>query len=334
MTPAIVYLAQNTSRDPQYGRDSRSTLERSLDLLFKNYNNQFQHDVLIFHEGDFKKQDQIDISKGRRSIRFHEVNFQTPDFLPLEEIPTLWAGEFGIGYRHMIRFYAVLLFDMLDRLGYDWLLRMDDNSFFHSKIDYDLFAFMESNDYEYGYRVDICDAGLGAAGFGDTVLAYLAAEDQIVPTFLGEHLRYASPKTHVKNLIKILLMRMRIGKQYRIGPGIEYDVWGCYNNFFITKIAFWRRPDVRAFIRHFDRIGGIYKYRWGDAILQSAAVQIFLQKRKLHKFTDWTYEHATTKNGKLVWGGIYQGSKDPDLTAVSEFRKLYGVTRYPSGRSY
>lgn len=337
MKPAIVYLAQNTSRDVQYGRDSRSLLEKSLDLLFKNYNDQFQHDVLIFHEGDFKEQDQREIAKGRKLIKFHEINFERPTFLATEEVPEVWVGadgHYGMGHRNMIRFYAVRLFDILQDLGYDWFFRMDDDSFLHSRIGYNLFEFMEENGYEYGYRVDIRDSESSAIGFGDAVLAYLAAEKQITPTFLGEHLTYASPKTHAKNLIKLLLMRLRSRKQYRILPAIEYDLWGYYNNFFITKIAFWKRPDVQAFVRHFDRIGGWYKYRWNDLIFQSATVQIFLAKSKVHKFTDWTYEHATIKNGNLLWGGIYQGSKDSDVTAVANFRKLYGMTVCPVGRSY
>ena len=38
MKPVIVYLAQNSPKDAQYGRDSRTSLEKSLDLLYKNYN--------------------------------------------------------------------------------------------------------------------------------------------------------------------------------------------------------------------------------------------------------------------------------------------------------
>ena len=102
----------------------------------------------------------------------------------------------------------------------------------------------------------------------------------------------------------------------------------------LPKLHFGNAPDVQAFVRHFDRIGGWYKYRWGDLIFQSAAVQIFLAKNKVHKFTDWTYEHATIKNGELVWGGIYRGSNDPDLAAVKNFMKLYGATSLPTGRSY
>src|SRR5262245_50237706 len=105
MNPVIVYLAQNTRHDDQYGRDSRSLLEKSLALLFKNYNDKFRHDVLIFHEGDFTKEDQVTLAGGRPQISFKEIYFQIPNFLEGEEIEQ--AKEYGLGHRLMIRFYSV-----------------------------------------------------------------------------------------------------------------------------------------------------------------------------------------------------------------------------------
>ena len=71
MKAAIAYLAQNTQKDRQYGRDSRSLLEKSLDLLYENYNARFKNDVFIFHKGDFKPRDQEVIAKGRKEIQFY-----------------------------------------------------------------------------------------------------------------------------------------------------------------------------------------------------------------------------------------------------------------------
>jgi alpha 1,2-mannosyltransferase len=336
MKAAIVYLTQNTAADRQYGRNSRAMLERSLDLLFKNYNDEFQHDVLIFHEGDFTEAEELEIADGRKTIKFVEVHLGPPDFLSPSEIPDVWVSSngsrFGVGYRNMIRFYAVSIFDILHEIGYEWVLRLDDDSFLHSRIEYNLFDYMAKNGYEYGYRVDTRDSETTAIGFGDAVLAYLAAEN-VTPTFFWEHVVY-KPKVHLKNIIRAALMRVRPHRRYRMRPILQYDLWGYYNNFFITKIAFWRRRDVQAFIRHFDRIGGWYKYRWGDLIFQSATVQIFLDKDQVHKFTDWTYEHATIKDGRVLWGGVFQGSADSDLAVLKSFKEQYGVTAYPPGLTY
>ena len=110
-------------------------------------------------------------------------------------------------------------------------------------------------------------------------------------------------------------------------PPTEWNRIGFYNNFFITKVDFWLRPDVQSLIHHFDRSGGIYKYRWNDLIFQTVAVQIFLPQSRVHKFTDWTYEHATFKNDKLDWGGIYPGMGDEENPTIQEFQKKFGKTR-------
>lgn len=334
MNPCIIYLAQNTPKDHQYGRDSRSMLERSLDLLFKNYNNQFGQDVLIFHEGDFDVRSQEEIKKGRNEIRFHKIKFEIPDFLDPDEIPEKWDGLFGMGHRHMIRFYAVQIFDILRNLGYDWFFRMDDDSFIHSKIDYDLFLFMENNQFEYGYRVDIKEPERTSFGFSEMILAYLKAE-RIKPYAFLENFDpsnkvntdYYGLKGKIKKQIASVINWLSQKVNHDLNnwpPPTEWNRWGFYNNFFITKIDFWQRPDVQSLIRHFDRTGGIYKYRWNDLIFQTAVIQIFLPTTKVHKFTDWTYEHATIKNGKLDWGGIYPGEGDEKNPAAIQFQKEFG----------
>lgn len=334
MNPCIVYLAQNTPKDHQHGRDSRSMLELSLDLLYKNYNAQFKHTVIIFHEGDFKEKDQQELRKGKPEIQFQEIHFEIPSFLNQEEIPEQWDGLFGMGHRHMIRFYALQIFDILQVQGYDWFFRLDDDSFIHSKIDYNLFQFMAENGYEYGYRVDIKEPQRSSFGFSEMILAYLKAERIKPESFLQNFAASAevsneaySFKGKIKRKILSVIDKISERLNHDLNnwpPPAEWNRWGYYNNFFITRIGFWQRPDVQSFIRHFDRVGGIYKYRWNDLILQTAVVQIFLPESKVHKFTDWTYEHATIKNGKLDWGGIYHGEGDAGNPAVLDFQKKFG----------
>ncbi len=334
MTPCIVYLAQNTPKDTQYGRDSRSMLEKSLDLLYKNYNNQFKHDILIFHEGDFATDDQASVKKGRNEIKFQEIQFEIPHFLNRKEIPEKWDGSFGMGHRHMIRFYSLQIFDILKGLGYDWFFRMDDDSFIHSKIEYNLFEYMDNNGHEYGYRVNIKEPERTSFGFSEMILAYLKAERIKPYTFLQNFEKsaslnneYFSLKGKIKRKIVGVLDNLSEKLNHDLNnwpPPTEWNRIGFYNNFFITRVDFWLQPHVQSLIHHFDRTGGIYKYRWNDLIFQTAVVQIFLPETKVHKFQDWTYEHATFKNSKLDWGGIYPGKGDENNPAVQTFVKEYG----------
>ena len=77
---------------------------------------------------------------------------------------------------------------------------------------------------------------------------------------------------------------------------------------------------------------GWYKYRWNDLVFQSAALQVFMPKEKIYKFTDWTYEHATIRDGRLDFGGIFEGSADQSSEAVAQFRARLGTTDFPPGR--
>ncbi|MBE1300499.1 MAG: hypothetical protein GJ680_11415 [Alteromonadaceae bacterium] len=334
MKSCIVYLAQNTAKDPLYGRDSRSMLEKSIDLLFLNYNNKFNHDVLVFHEGDFDKNSQEEIRKGRNEIQFHELSFAIPSFLNPQEIPEKWDGVYGIGQRHMARFYSYSIFQILDDLGYDWFMRMDDDSFLHSKINYNLFDYMVSKGYDYGYRAMLKEPLRPTFGFSEMVLAYLKAERIKPVSFLQNfnlslelNNEYFSFKGRIKKWLTNAIDRLaeKLNHDLNNWPAAtEWNRQTYYNNFLVTRIGFWKQPEVQSFLGFIDRVGGSYKYRWSDHIVQTVAVQIFMSEKRVHCFEDWTYEHATIKKGKLEWGGMFVGLGDQDLTVVKEFQEKHG----------
>lgn len=326
MHPAIVYLAQNTARDAQYGRDSRTLLEKSLDLLYTHYHARFRHDVLIFHEGDFDVEAQEAVRRGRPEIHFQKVDFSLPAFLDPASVPTEWTdgkgARFGMGHRHMCRFYAVELFDRLEALGYDWFFRMDDDSFLHSPIDYDLFAFMEERNLTYGYRVDVLEAPRCSRGFAELVHAYALAEGIDLSGF--QHARVSIGR-RLQVFAEAVWHELR--RAPARAPSQPYAHWCYYNNFFITPLAFWKSEPVQQFLRFLDRSGGIYRYRWNDLLIQSAAVQLFLRPEQIHKFTDWSYEHASIAGTTVRWGGYYPAPND--TSGAAQFKKTYGCNRHP-----
>lgn len=340
MNPTFVYLAQNTSKDPQWSRDSRSMLELSLDKLYENYNNQYQQSIIIFHEGDFTPEAQKQVAKGRPEISFQEIEFKIPDFLDKSRVPDVWVssegkayGEWGLGHRHMCRFYTLQVFDLLAELGYDWVCRFDDDSILHSPIEYDIFAYMVDNDFEYGYRVDSQEPYRLTEGFSGALHAYIEEFD-VIPTFFNEHVWSPNLKDKLYNLLyRLLSVRWPLMKnQLRIAG--SYDNWGYFNNFFISKLSFWKSQPVQHFLHHFDQMGANHIYRWNDLVLQSAAVQIFMDKSKVHKFEDWTYEHATICQGKLEYGGIWRGKSDKDALAVRSFEQRYGRAVFDLKKTY
>ena len=192
--------------------------------------------------------------------------WRLPSYLSIEDHPTWSHPQYSVGYRHMARWYALHLFTFCAEAGYEWVLRLDEDSFVWSPVRFDLAQHMEQGGFVYGYRAFTHDYPTVTRGFPEAVRAYLVMSGR-QPTFL---LKHCSPQTL---------------------DGLTAAGWsraGYYNNFFITKTAFWRRADVQRFLKFMDRTGGVYTQRWGDLLIQSAAVQIFLRETEVHQFTEFT----------------------------------------------
>mmetsp|Transcript_15553 Transcript_15553/g.25941 ORF Transcript_15553/g.25941 Transcript_15553/m.25941 type:complete len:227 (+) Transcript_15553:2327-3007(+) len=110
---AIIYMAQKSHK--VYLRNSLALLERSLDLLFRNYllidDHYLNATVFIFHTGDFNDDDLVDWehryplkTKGTlQLINLRDTPYwQTPAWLNEDDLATRWRSpEFNLGYRHM-----------------------------------------------------------------------------------------------------------------------------------------------------------------------------------------------------------------------------------------
>jgi len=306
----IVYLAMNTTKDESYGRDSRSMLEKSLDTLYLNYNNEFKHDIIVFYDNKypFTESDIHDIRKDRKEIRFQLI----PDELwgppECEEIknnpnPHNWVdAKFPIGYRNMMRWYGILIYKYLVDLGYEWYMRMDDDSLIHSRIEYDLFKFMYDNQYEYGFRSYCSDHISVSNGLIEFCKEYCDRND-VKPVFLN-----------------------RYGLNNEISTTRKHNILGYYNNFLISKLSFWMRDDVQKFLHSYDNSGYQYTRRWNDLISQAVTIQIFMDRNKVYHFNDWCYEHTTfggayDSKDSIAWGGLYPAVQNAKILSNNYIKK-------------
>lgn len=298
---AIVYLAQK--KHSSYGRDSYSLLQKSLHLLYTNYlaNNHDNTAVFIFHEGDFTHKDwEFLVLESTIPIigNLHFVNLANTEFWEIPEWlrqddPDKWQGSkrYRVGYRHMMRWYAVKIWDFFHLLNqqegceYKYIMRLDEESYLHSPIDYNLFDHMKNHDYVYGFRQ--CSYEMGPV-------------QQVFKNFTKEN-----PDIPI----------------YRKSGGL----CGFYNNFFIASLDFFRSPHVQQFLQWVDQQGVIYQKRVNDLVLQTAAVYAFAPPTKIHRFLDFTYEHFTmTRRGCPFWGGIQAGYADPNgWRTVYQWKEKY-----------
>ena len=232
--------------------------------LEENYSSFLDCDNLIFHQGDVTSDHQRYISEATENCTFIELppncfsQSFADRFLPYE-------NRWRIGYKHMCRFFAVQVYDLLGK--YDAYWRLDDDCLLHGELTADPFQDLTDNDCLYGYvRKKLDGHGMTRATLPPTVEAYLVER---YPEKLGQ---------------------------------VDVSATNYYNNFHVSRVGFWLRPEVKNFLEYIDGTGGIYKYRWGDSTIQAIAFRIFSEPGELYRYAEIKYEHKSHnwKNFKEV----------------------------------
>ena len=257
----IVYLARSSEEDV---RD----LCRSLTLLKKNFLRRFPYPVVVFVETSFRETWKKELREGSKvNCRFETIEFCLPDFLDSAAIPEyVLQPKFKIGYRHMCRFFSGKIYDEPSLQGYKWYWRLDTDSFLLGKVKYDVFQLMEQKGCVYGYSAMSRDEPLVSAGLWELTKDYIEKRG-IQPTFVYDYV-----------------------------PNGVWDRSYYYTNFEISSFEFWRSKPARDYFNHVDRSGGIYQHRWGDTLIHTMTVGMFLPKAQTHRFTDIYYDHQGAQN--------------------------------------
>jgi hypothetical protein len=115
-------------------------------------------DVVFLHFGEVPTSEQhslVRLCGVDIHARFALVpsNYSTlpPGTTPMEK----WQHpkRFSVGYRHMIRLYTIGIWHIVAAEGYEYVMRMDEDSVILSPIQYNIFERMRSRGIEYMYRL-------------------------------------------------------------------------------------------------------------------------------------------------------------------------------------
>lgn len=289
---AIFILTQNTEVRKTY-------LKTCLYFLFRNFNAKFQYPVNILHEGDFTGIDQREILMSvRRSCR-HLVTFvalDPNDFVIPEHVDKekaerciatqavpYWRNE---KYRMMCRWWMVH-FPKYAK-GYDYVMRVDDDSIIEEAIESDLFNWMAANNLVYSSNMVHIDCGICNFGMREFFESQFPDKKQIIAQMFTES--EVPMNVWVYHQFRCLLSITHGDKPLDIGEKMKIHMPTIYyNNFFITKTSFWEREDVKKTVEAADKTGNIFYYRWGDAPLQSIIVLLHADpsqvKRAVFKYS-------------------------------------------------
>ena len=269
---AIQYLVQKKHSTYDASHDSHAFLRQSLHNLVKYYAAVDSSDVLLWHGGDFVPENipalELPVNVNVRLCLLDCCSgWGPPPGLEGEAAEAAANGRFGFapGYLFMIRFHAITMWRILESLGYNWVMRMDDDGAIMSPIKYNIFENMMRSGIMYGWR----------------------SESTLYPlecTALGHFLKY----DFCANVYS-----------------------GPYNNWFVANVQYWLRHEVHRMQRLFDASAYIFENRTGDLPFHTMATQVLFPAQRVHRFTDFTYEHLTVKEGLAYIGGIEFGLEDP-----------------------
>lgn len=128
---------------------------RSYRYFDENFNSapDRRYPIIIFHESDLDDEDSrnqfrkaevagnssvMTSSSSNSLLFFQTVRLELPSFINQSLVPKVMCFK-GVGYRHMCRFQAKLVYDqpILEGLKYVW--RLDDDSFIYKPVKYDVF---------------------------------------------------------------------------------------------------------------------------------------------------------------------------------------------------
>ena len=230
-------------------------------LLHKNFNARYGYPVILFHEGNVCQEHRDYMSRSTPNLTFVDVG--EDHFSRRPGVDQLHPAD--LGYRHMCRFYALGIYDYLT--DYDYVMRLDDDSYIESKIGYNIFEFMRSNDLDYGY----------VKSEYDTHAETMAT----LPDFVRKY---------------VLTNQITMNCDFEAIDCLHY-----YSNFHVTRVSFWLRNDVQKFLEAIDNDGGIYRYRWGDHVIQTLALKIYSHLSRIHLFEDFKYTHYSHRWSNFEW---------------------------------
>ena len=235
--------------------------------------------IYIFSQAN---QLQLDFQEqGCPLLTFH------PYFLALDEHwvtpeeaenQSLWTSWFNDEYRRMGHWRLVFQMEFAAKLGYQYVLQLDDDSDFLQPLKTNLLEFMKQNSLDMATREiiasDVQDVTLGLA----ELTKYFLVVEKIQPTLLFAEDCFPQD----------------ISGLYTAGLGGPqdggYSTRFVYGNFVIISLDFWFQEPVQRFVRLVMRTGGHFRFRWNEQAVQSIVWQIFIPEKKMHVF-DFPYQH-------------------------------------------
>lgn len=264
-------------------------------LFYKNWNNSFKYPVHIHTFGNiFKKKEISNLQNKYKNIYFHSIITKIPNNIRFEDLFFYrFYNNFAfksfnplrLNYLHMCNFTSNI--SSFGKVGcidkslekYDYLMRIDDESWFKKKIRRDLFLVLTKKFL----------MASGRLSFVKNSKIHLTREKLF--SFIKHYVKRNKINVKNKQLKKILLQDNE--KKF---SDLEYSL----GNFDLYNMKEFKSNRFKKFIKAVNNYGGIYKYRWADYDLLNIYLYMFYQKPLYNfKFSEKVYLSSHPESYKI-----------------------------------
>lgn len=284
-----------------------SMLKKSLEFLYSNWNNEYDYPVYVHYFDNIYSQEFINniTSTISPKISFHQIDYEVPEHIPeetlfynrkyLKYVRTSFPPA-RIGYLHMEHFvnnfhkYGEKGCLIKDLEKYDYLMRIDDDSWFKEKIDFDLFDRVQDVPVAtaYSWRHAHWRHEQTTENLWKFYLAYL-------------NIKNIKPESIKNNILREAAMTRSTELTFPQTVEVSCGNLNIYNIKMLLNAGY---EDWMNFVNDY---GGAYKHRWGDietiALFTGTMFEyplrvLGLKEKGLYspQLPGWTYAPSTLHN--------------------------------------
>lgn len=259
----LIYTVKNDKRHLE-------NLSKSLRLVHENLI-PFTKDleILFFHDPDTQKDIQVMTSFWNiKNVMF---------LIPFTTTAPAWCDKTDpwLKYKNMCRFWAGEVFRQPRVLEYDYYMRLDCDSFITEPLGYDPFEMMAREDKDYAFTK--------GGKFMDTA-PYFEGINKALFEFEAQY--YDHVDLSGNSILKNVVGKLQEGLLY-------------YTNFEICRVRAFSDSLYMNLFDHIERVGGIYRHRWGDHIIRYAGIHMLIGFDRVKEITDMKYTHQGFVNGVI-----------------------------------
>tara|TARA_B100001094_G_scaffold322812_1_gene372705 strand:+ start:5963 stop:6835 length:873 start_codon:yes stop_codon:yes gene_type:complete len=234
----------------------KNLLKTCLSCLDKNYNFKFNYPVLIFYHG--KKYDDESFRKSIESINpntkysFHKLDAKIPEHLTEKDMfwnlpNNKYAKQFEKkreGYLHANYFWNNFM-NLKELKDFDYLIRIDDDSWFKNPICFDFFEELDKANCYFG-------TGFTWNHYADN---HLQTRHNLF-IWINDYVnRY---DVNVKN------KQLKESLNGEINNSLFHTLDWNLGNLNIYNIKMFKTDEWKQYNYDFNKLAGGYRYRWGD----------------------------------------------------------------------